>query len=251
MALRRNEDGGESRVSTGIPGLDEMLHRGLIPRGFYLVRGGPGTGKSTLGLHFLASGSANGEAVLYVTTAEKEASVRRNAVKRGFPMDAVNFLDLTPTAAYFANEESYDVFSTAEVERGPITRRITEAVEHLKPTRVFVDSVTQFRYLSGDPYQFRKQMLSLASYLTEHDATVIFSSEAGTDTPDDDLQFMCDGVINLGSDAEQRTLSITKFRGSGFLGGLQPMRLGSAGMELFPRLAPESYSRDFVAWQKR
>jgi circadian clock protein KaiC len=46
------------RSSTGIEGLDEILQGGLVPCRAYLVRGGPGTGKTTLGLHFLAAGTS-------------------------------------------------------------------------------------------------------------------------------------------------------------------------------------------------
>ncbi|MCS7309588.1 MAG: recombinase, partial [Armatimonadetes bacterium] len=48
---------GEARISTGVPGLDEVLEGGLLPRRAYLLRGAPGTGKTLLGLHFLAAGT--------------------------------------------------------------------------------------------------------------------------------------------------------------------------------------------------
>jgi len=38
----------QDRLSTGILGLDQILHGGLIPGRAYLVRGRPGTGKTTL-----------------------------------------------------------------------------------------------------------------------------------------------------------------------------------------------------------
>ncbi|HEY6410449.1 MAG TPA: ATPase domain-containing protein, partial [Ktedonobacteraceae bacterium] len=41
---------GFVRVSTGVAGLDEILYGGLIHRRAYLLRGGPGCGKTTLGL---------------------------------------------------------------------------------------------------------------------------------------------------------------------------------------------------------
>lgn len=43
--------GAPVRLSTGIAGLDYILMGGLIPQRAYLVRGGPGSGKTTLGLH--------------------------------------------------------------------------------------------------------------------------------------------------------------------------------------------------------
>lgn len=237
----------EMRLSTGIPGLDEVLDSGLIARRVYLVRGGPGTGKSTVGLHFLTTGAAAGHKVLFITLAEPEEQVRENAATLGMDLTAVNFLDLTPSSEFFTRDRSYDLFSPAEVERGPTTEKIKAAVESLRPSRVFVDSATQFRYLSTDPFQFRKQMLALSRFLTEQGATVILSSEGSAEAPDDDLQFLSDGVINLDFPATGRTVSVTKFRGSGFRSGQHAMRLGSRGMEVFARLVPGAHHRDFVA----
>jgi len=237
----------DNRVSTGIAGLDEIMNQGFVPQRIYLVRGGPGTGKSTLGLHFLTAGAGEGEKVLFITLGEPEAQVRKNAQRMGFDLKGVSFLDLTPTKELFTESGSYDIFSPAEVERGPITQKIKGEVERLKPTRVFLDSATQLRYLSTDAFQFRKQMLALARYLTEEGATVIFCSEGSTEAPDDDLQFLCDGVINLDFGSDGRKISVIKFRGSDFRSGAQSMRLGDKGITVFPRLVPEAYTREYIA----
>ena len=55
------------RISTGIPGLDDILDGGLTAERVYLIEGTPGTGKTTLGLQFLLDGMARGEAGLYIT----------------------------------------------------------------------------------------------------------------------------------------------------------------------------------------
>lgn len=41
------------RSSTGVPGLDEVLHGSLICKRFYRVDGDPGAGKTTLALQCL------------------------------------------------------------------------------------------------------------------------------------------------------------------------------------------------------
>jgi circadian clock protein KaiC len=116
----------------------------------------------------------------------------------------------------------------------------------LKPKRVFLDAMTQFRYLASDEFQFRKQALSFLRYLVEQGATVLFTSEAGRESPDDDLQFMADGVIHLDFSAEGRTLGVSKFRGSDFRSGLHAMKLTATGVEVFPRLLPDNYQQEFV-----
>lgn len=237
----------QGRASTGIPGLDEILYQGFIPRRLYLVRGGPGTGKSILGLHFLTAGTTRGEKALLINLSESEAEVRKNAEALGFDLKQIAFLDLTPTSDFFAKVETYDIFSPAEVEREPTTQKIMSMMEKLKPARVFVDSVTQFRYLSPEAFQFRKQMFSLARYLIEQGATVLFSSEGSTEAPDDDLQFLSDGVINLEFGPDGRTISVIKFRGSGFQSGCHSVRLSDKGMEVFPQLVPVAFHREFPA----
>ncbi|MDH7486389.1 MAG: ATPase domain-containing protein [Anaerolineae bacterium] len=236
----------EKRLPTGIPGLDEVLQGGFIPGRAYLARGGPGTGKTTLGLHFLTAGAANGEKALFITLGEPEAMIRQNAERMGFDLSNVAFLDLSPTPEFFAQVETYDIFSPAEVEREPTTRKIVEQVEKLQPSRVFIDAMTQFRYLAADPFQYRKQVLSFLRFLVERGTTVLFTSEGSAEAPDADLQFLSDGVIDLEYAPEGRILAVTKFRGSDFLSGRHSMRLGERGMEVFPRLVPEVYRREFA-----
>ncbi len=237
----------EERVSTGIVGLDEVLNGGLIPGRAYLVRGGPGTGKTTLGFHFLTAGSVNGETVLFISLGEPEEQIRANAACQGFDLRGVHFLDLSPTPEFFAEVETYDIFSPAEVEREPTTRRIVETVRALKPSRVFIDSMTQFRYLSTDPFQFRKQALSFLRFLTEQGATVVFTSESSLEAPDEDLQFLADGVIELEFVDMERHVRVRKYRGSDFRAGEHALRLTERGMEVFPQLIPEAFTRPFVA----
>jgi circadian clock protein KaiC len=240
---------GTTRQPTGLPGLDEVLHGGLIAERAYLVRGGPGTGKTTLGLHFLASGAARGEAALLITLESAETQLRRDAASQNLDLTGINFLDLSPTREFFAESQSYDIFSPGDVERDPTTQQIIRTIQEIRPKRVFVDAVTTLRYLAPDDFQFRKQALSFVRYLVEHGATVLMSSEPTASVPDDDLRFMSDGIIDLQTSPVhgvlRRTLSVTKLRGSDFQGGPHSMRLTERGMEVYPRLVPGDHSQNF------
>ncbi len=236
----------ENRVSTSIVGLDEVLEGGFIANRAYLLRGGPGTGKTTLGLHFLTAGAAQGERTLLITLAEAGEQIFQNAQRLGFDTDGVTFLDLSPTSNFFAEVQTYDIFSPAEVEREPTTQRIVEQVQTLKPQRVFLDSMTQLRYLVSDAFLFRKQALSFLRFLIEQGATVLFTSESSEEAPDEDLQFISDGVINLSFSNQERTVCVSKFRGSNFQSGLHSMRLTKTGMKVYRRLIPESHRQEFI-----
>ncbi|MCX8026439.1 MAG: hypothetical protein N3A62_01105 [Thermodesulfovibrionales bacterium] len=239
-------DTSKKRLSTGIKGLDEILMGGFIPQRAYLVRGGPGTGKTTLGLHFLKAGVANNERVLFISLEENEQSIRANASKIGIDISGIEFLDISPTPDYFTKVQSYDIFSPAEVEREPITNEIIKTIERIKPTRVLIDPITQFRYLSSDVFHFRKQILSFLNFLKSNGCTVVFTSENFTNLSDSDLQFIADGIIELEFGEYGRNMMITKFRGSEFLGKSHSMKIiRQHGITVFPRLVPEDYSVEF------
>ena len=51
----------QKRLSTGIVGLDDILHEGLAKGFLYLIEGNPGAGKTTLALQFLIEGASRGE----------------------------------------------------------------------------------------------------------------------------------------------------------------------------------------------
>src|SRR6266487_3148722 len=235
------------RLSTGIAGLDEVLHGGLLPHRSYLVRGTAGTGKTTLGLHFLAAGAAHGEKSLLITLGTPEARIRLDAETFGFDLTGIPIIDLTPAPDFFAKAKTYDIFSPADVEREPITQKITEQIEKDKPQRVFVDAITQFRYLASDPQQFHRQVLAFLHYLTHQQATVLFTSEYSEATPDDNLQFLCDGIIHVANTEHGRTLKVSKYRGSGFQEDRSAMRITERGILVYPRLRPEAHHQAFTA----
>lgn len=236
------------RLSTGVAGLDEVLHGGVLPGRTYVVRGGPGTGKTMLGLHFLMAGAARGERTLFITVEEHSDQLRRDARALGFDLGKVRFLDLTPGAEFFMKAQSYDIFTPAEVEREPTTRMIVEEIEAVRPNRVFLEAMTQFRYLSPDAFQYHKQVLSLLRYLQEHGATVLFTSEGGEGAANDEhLQFLSDGVLHLESTTDGRCVLVTKFRGSDFEAGPHSLRLTNRGMEVYPRLVPRRHGRQFIS----
>ena len=234
------------RLSTGVAGIDEILGGGFIPGRAYLVRGGPGTGKTMLGLHFLAAGAARDERTLFISLEEPEREIREDALAVGIDLEGVAFLDLSPQPEFFTEGKFYDIFTPAEVEREPTTRKIMERVEALKPDRVFLDAVTQFRYLCSDDFQFHRQVLSFIRFLRDKGVTLVMTSEGSPAAPDDDLQFLCDGVLHLDFSAEARTVRVVKFRSADFRGGTHSLRLTERGMQVYPRLVPGHHGREFA-----
>lgn len=238
-----------TRLSSGLPELDNILCGGFLVGCSYLIRGGPGQGKTTLGCHFLASAAEN-EKALFIGFQEPESQLRTNAEAIGIDVSKVHFLSLAPDEHFFTDQQTYDVFSASDVEQEPLAEAIVTAVERLKPTHIFFDSMSQLRFLSADLYQYRKQVLSLLQYFHRHGSTILFTSERSSEIPDEDLQFIADGVITLDVASTGAVLEVSKFRGSGFMHGPHQMRVGSKGLELFPnKLPPKSNIGEDERWR--
>ena len=107
-----------------------------------------------------------------------------------------------------------------------------------------VDQLTLFRYLGVDESLLRRRLLSFLASLKAQEARVLFTSEHTQLVPDDDLQFMRDGVITLRAAAGNRTLEVSKFRKSKFQSGTHSVRIDDDGMHVFARLAPETQHAD-------
>jgi circadian clock protein KaiC len=66
-------------LSTGIEGLEAILHGGMTAGGVYSIEGDTGGGKTTLCQQFLIDGVQRGEAALYVTLSESAGELRSMA----------------------------------------------------------------------------------------------------------------------------------------------------------------------------
>ena len=77
------------KIPTRIRGLDEVLDGGLPLGRTTLVSGGPGSGKTVLGLEFLCRGATEGVPGVFVTFEERAEAVRKNALSMGFDLAAL------------------------------------------------------------------------------------------------------------------------------------------------------------------
>jgi len=74
-------------LKTGVKGLDKILNGGIPEKNLTLVSGGPGSGKTTIGLQFLLEGIRNGETGVYVNLDERKEKIIRNAELFGWDLE--------------------------------------------------------------------------------------------------------------------------------------------------------------------
>ena len=151
MRVDAMQTGAESRLSTGIPGLDDVLCGGLDAERLYLLEGEPGTGKTTIGLQFLLEGARLGEKGLYVTLSETERELRLVARRHGWSIDQISVFELVPPEASLDPERELDFFHPSELELTETSKLIFERVNAVKPARIVFDSLSELRLLAQNP----------------------------------------------------------------------------------------------------
>ncbi|MBW4049460.1 MAG: AAA family ATPase [Proteobacteria bacterium] len=152
-----------SRLTVGVPGLDEMLGGGL-PRGYSLLVAGPsGSGKSILASAFLAEGVRCGETGV-IAAFEQHPSRSRNRV----------LIDLIESGRVGLVDSRASDLSIDE-----IIVQLTQEIRRLKASRVVIDSLSGFELSLAPTFQadFRESLLRLVTTLAGIGVTVLMTSE--------------------------------------------------------------------------
>ncbi len=191
-------------------------------------------------------GVKNGENSTLITLTENKKQLIKDFNKRNFDLKNINFIDLTPSSRLIEDNQNYNVFSVAEVEKKSITEKIIEELKVSNADRVYFDGLTQLRFLAKNEFEFRNEILSLIQFAVDRKMTLLISSEANKNRPDDDLQFMTDAVIDLSFiNKNRRYINISKFRGSDFICGKHSLKLTEKGMKVYPQLKQQKNKFDY------
>lgn len=239
-----------SLISTGVPGLDDILAGGLRVGHLYLFDGDPGTGKTTLGIQFLLEGVRVGERVLYITLSESEKELRQVAKSHGWSLDGIDIFELLPLEETLKLEEQYTIFYPGEVELSETLKSILKRVEELRPARVVFDSLSELRLLAREQLRFRRQVLALKQYFAGRECTVLLLDDRTVHEDERDLQSIVHCVVRLENlerqyGSKRRRVQILKFRGVKFREGFHDYNIRTGGIELYPRLVAAEHRTEF------
>ncbi|HVN93521.1 MAG TPA: ATPase domain-containing protein [Terracidiphilus sp.] len=235
------EQENQARLSTGIPGLDNILRGGLAKGFLYLIEGNPGAGKTTLALQFLLEGARRGESGLYLSLAESEAELRHVAASHGFDLSNITICKIAPPELAGNSGEHYTVFQPSEVELADVLETILGKVRELAPSRVVIDSMSELRMLARDSLRYRRQILLLKQFFENRDCTTLLLDERFRDNEESQVQTIAHGVIRLEVLARnygitRRRLEVLKIRASSFREGYHDYVILRGGLRVFPRL---------------
>jgi circadian clock protein KaiC len=228
-------------LSSGVPGLDNVLNGGLTSDRLYLVEGEPGTGKTTLALQFLNEGRRRGESTLYITLAESAVELSSVAQSHGWDMDGIHIEEIVPDESALSPDQQYTIFHPSEIELGNTTQRILAAIDKYKPRRVVLDSLSELQLLAESPLRYRRQVLALKQYLTSRSCTTMLLDDRTALSTDLQVRSVAHAVLTLeladqAYGTERRRLRVVKYRGIAFRGGAHDYKIQHGGLHVYPRL---------------
>ncbi|RZI44173.1 circadian clock protein KaiC [Herbaspirillum sp. HC18] len=242
MAVHQDDPFGNS-LSTGITGLDEILGGGLARDKLYLVEGAPGSGKTTMALQFLIEGVRQGEPALYITLSETAAELRMVGLVHGWSMEGVHIHEVLPSEKILDPQEQYTIFDPSEIELGTTTQNILSAVEHVRPARVVLDSLSELQLLAANPFRYRRQVLAFKQFFSSRSCTTLLLDDRTSSSPDSDLQTrsVAHAVISLSRvptdyGGIHRQVEVLKYRGREFREGVHDYKIRKGGLVVYPRL---------------
>lgn len=205
----------KERLSTGVPGMDEMIGGGVIAGDAVMLTGPAGSGKSTVATQFIVAGLDSGETGVIAVFEEYpeeylvRASARNPEVGRMVDAGKLELIYLRPL------DLSVDEALAA----------ILEAVARLKAKRVVIDSLSGFEVALAPTFRedFRESLYRLVGALTATGVTVFMTAEVSESFSEarfttEKVSFITDEIIvqrYVEMEGElRRVMAVIKMRGS-------------------------------------
>lgn len=220
------------RISTGVPGLDDISGGGFLRGGVYILQGSPGAGKTILANQMSYCHASEGRSVVYVTMlAESHARLMQH-------MQGFSFFDenLVPSHVYYVS--AFNALRSGGL-RAVVDLLRSEIRSHSAHVLVLDGLVIAANAAPSDE-DLKVFIGEVQSHSALTGCTTLLLTSEHADRPVSAEHTMVDGILLLRERAygprRERNIEIVKFRGSGTLRGNHSFRIGPDGITVRPRL---------------
>jgi circadian clock protein KaiC len=227
------------KCPTGIKGLDEISGGGLPKGRTTIVCGGPGSGKTMLGLEFLVRGAAEfNEPGVLLAFEESPEEMARNVASLGFDLKALAeskklFLD-------YVRIEPSEIEETGDYDLEGLFVRLQHAVDQVGAKRVLLDTLEALFSSFSNMGILRSEIRRLFGWLKERGLTAVVTAEQGegTLTRHGLEEYVSDCVILLDHRIHEqistRRMRIVKYRGTRHGADEYPFLIDEQGLSVLP-----------------
>jgi circadian clock protein KaiC len=224
---------------TGIEGLDEVTGGGLPAGRPTIVCGGPGCGKTMLGIEFLVRGAIEyDEPGVFMAFEETPEDITQNVTSLGFDLKDLSarkklFLD-------YVHVERSEIQETGDYDLEGLFIRLQYAIDSVGAKRVVLDTLEAL--FSGFSNQgiLRAELRRLFRWLKDRKMTTVITAERGEGalTRYGLEEYVSDCVILLdhrvAGQLSTRRLRIVKYRGSVHGTNEYPFLIDEQGISVLP-----------------
>ena len=231
-------------MKTGIAGLDTVLDGGFLYHNSILLKGRPGTGKTTLGIQMIHSGAVQyGEPGIIVLFEQFPQQLYRDLASFNWNIEEV--VNARKIAVHFARIE--DIATTNRVGEPPLVSQIHTMAEEIGARRILVDGLSNFMHmLQTDEASRRTIVLKFINSIKSIGLTPILTAEAENEEGHVGFEeYLADSVVSLSNPApkdstfQTRWLEVRKSRGQSHIRGRHPYKITERGIEVYPHLTPK------------
>ena len=228
-----------AKTLTGIRGLDEIT-RGGLPKGRpTLVCGGPGSGKTLLGLTFLVNGAVHfDEPGVLMTFEENVEEIASDVESLGF--DLPDLIDSKKLAVDYVRVERSEIEETGEYDLEGLFVRLDYAIQSVGAKRVVLDTIESLFAGLKDDGILRAELRRLFRWLKDRGVTTVITGERGDGllTKQGLEEYVSDAVILLDhrvhDQVSTRRLRVVKYRGSYHGTNEYPFLIDATGISVLP-----------------
>jgi circadian clock protein KaiC len=228
-----------AKSPTGISGLDEITLGGLPTGRPTLVCGGPGCGKTLLGIEFIVRGiQLFHEPGVIMAFEEKAEELASNVASLGF--DLIKLQKSKLLKIDYVHIDKTEIEETGEYNLDGLFIRLGHAIDTIGAKRVMLDTIENlFGGLSNEGI-LRSEIRRLFQFLKDKGVTTIITGEKGeqTLTRQGLEEYVSDCVIlldhRINNQISTRLLRIVKYRGTTHGTNEYPFLIDEDGLSVLP-----------------
>ena len=224
---------------TGIQGLDEITGGGLPKGRPTLIVGGPGCGKTLLGMEFIVRGATQfNEAGVFMAFEEAAKDLIQNVASLGFDLN-----DLIARKQMVLDSVQIDrseIRESGEYDLEGLFIRLGLAIDSIGAKRVVLDTIESLFADLPNQSILRAELCRLFRWLKDKGVTAIITGERGKESVSRQglEEYVSDCVIvldhRISEQISSRRLRVVKYRGSTHGTNEYPFLIDESGISVLP-----------------